>query len=110
MRIAPMPRNRLTVLVVLLLIAFGLAGSAIAYVWFAPHAPREATLQATEHLPGAGVNGQVQYFCSSCHAYPPHDIFPRSAWKEEVERGYRFFSESQLNRQPPPMDQVIRYY
>jgi hypothetical protein len=105
-----MLRNRLTILAFLLLIAFGVAGSAIAYVWFAPHAPREVTAQATTHLPGAGVNGQVQYFCSSCHAYPPHDIFPRSAWKEEVERGYRFFSEAQLNRQAPPMDQVISYY
>lgn len=105
-----MLRTRLIVLAILLVIAFGIAGSAIAYVWFAPHAPREVTAQATQHLPGAGVNGQVQYFCSSCHAYPPHDILPRSAWKEEVERGYRFFSESQLNRQPPPMEQVIGYY
>ncbi len=58
----------------------------------------------------ADLPAQVHRFCGECHAYPPADTFPRTAWKEEVERGYRFFGNSRLRLTPPPIDQVIRYY
>ncbi len=53
---------------------------------------------------------QVHAFCAACHAYPPPETFPRSAWKEEVERGYFFFGKSNEKLTPPPIDQAIKYY
>ena len=31
---------------------------------------------------------QVHDLCAACHAYPPPDSFPRSAWADEVANGY----------------------
>ena len=56
------------------------------------------------------ISAQVHTFCGACHAYPPPDSFPRSAWKLEVERGYQFFGQAGMAQQPPPIDEVIRYY
>jgi hypothetical protein len=58
----------------------------------------------------ADLPEQVHQFCGACHAYPPPDTFPRSAWKEEVERGYHFFQKANLRLTPPAIDEVIRYY
>src|SRR5260370_494322 len=80
------------------------------YVYFAPGSPIEPTPYVSSHLPGAGVQGRIQSFCSACHVYPPPESFPRSAWKDEVERGYRFFAESGLKRTAPPIEEVIRYF
>jgi hypothetical protein len=58
----------------------------------------------------ADLPAQVHQFCGACHAYPPAETFPRSAWKEEVERGYFFYGKSNLRLTPPPIEQVVRYY
>jgi hypothetical protein len=52
----------------------------------------------------------VSRFCGACHAVPPADTFPRSAWKDEVERGYLFFQQSGMPLQAPPIEAVIQYY
>jgi hypothetical protein len=56
------------------------------------------------------VTAQVHEFCGACHAYPPADTFPRSAWKGEVERGYMFFEQSQRPLLAPPIEAVVKYY
>jgi hypothetical protein len=56
------------------------------------------------------VTAQVHDFCGACHAYPPADTFPRSAWKGEVEQGYVFFAASNRALAAPPIADVIRYY
>src|SRR5579864_3458677 len=56
------------------------------------------------------INAQVHKFCGACHAYPPPETFPRWAWKEEVERGYLFFTQSSLALTAPPIDDVVKYY
>ena len=53
---------------------------------------------------------QVRTFCGACHAYPRPDSFPRSEWREEVERGYHFFKSSTLRLDVPPMPGVVKYY
>jgi hypothetical protein len=103
-----MRRDRVGLLAVVGICGLGLVGAVAAYVYFSPEPT--PTPQATTHLPGAGKNGQIQVFCSSCHLYPPPEVFPRSAWKDEVERGFRFFAESGLKRTPPPMEEVVKYY
>ena len=30
---------------------------------------------------------QVRQACTGCHAYPPPESFPRSAWRKEVKQG-----------------------
>jgi hypothetical protein len=67
---------------------------------------------APESTPAASgdLSAQVHDFCGACHAYPPPDIVPRSAWRAEVERGYGFFRQSQRLLQAPPLEDVVRYY
>jgi hypothetical protein len=94
----------------LVLVGLGLVGGAAAYVYHSLATPREPTPSPSLHLPGAGTNGQVQTFCSTCHLYPPEECLPRDAWKDEIERAYRFFVDSGLTRTPPTMEQAIQYY
>src|SRR5262249_20324870 len=42
--------------------------------------------------PAEASTGQVHQFCGACHAYPPPDTFPRSAWRREVRQGYDLFA------------------
>jgi hypothetical protein len=61
--------------------------------------------------------GKVRRLCSACHAYPPPDSFPRSAWREEVVRAYGFI-EQRADRDPewagtykaPPVGSVIAFF
>ena len=105
-----MDKNQAVLWALLALGGLGLVGGGAAYVFFADGSDRSATPQASTHLPGAGVNGRIQTFCSSCHLYPSPEIFPRSAWKEEIERAYRFFAESGQTQSPPQIEDAIRYY
>jgi hypothetical protein len=86
------------------------AAAVAAYVYFVPASPTAPTIHPGNHLPGAAVQGRIRSFCSECHAYPPPEAFPRSAWKEEVERAFRFFDESGIKREIPPIEEVIRYF
>jgi FG-GAP-like repeat len=92
---------------VALIVLAGLGiGGAYWFGLFRSEAPPPARLP-----PSTGdVTAQVHTFCGACHAYPPPDSFPRSAWKQEVERGYQFFGQAGMALQPPPLDDVIRYY
>src|SRR5262245_34294697 len=54
---------------------------------------------------------QVHRLCAACHAYPPPDTFPRSAWRKEVKQGYDFFvKDPQYRFDYPPLEAVVRYY
>ncbi len=91
--------------------AAALAGLATAAVFLLPKTPatKEDLLNPPVLAPDV-LAQRVHTFCAACHAYPTPDSFPRSAWKEEVERGYFFFGKSSLQINPPPIDQVVRYY
>lgn len=63
-------------------VLWGISGVAIAQVptWNDPSArPR---------------NAEVEHFCADCHAMPNPQAFPRTAWGDEVKRGYRFYANS----------------
>jgi hypothetical protein len=53
---------------------------------------------------------QVHEFCAHCHAYPPPDTFPRSAWRRELRQAYDFFRDSALQLEPPSLESVALYY
>lgn len=59
----------------------------------------------------ADIEAKVAAFCGDCHAVPPPDSFPRHAWGDEVELGFRFYIESgRTDLVAPPMNEVIEYY
>lgn len=92
------------------LAALALAG-AVAGCGKAPEAPPTAPAPTAPAPLPADTEAQVHNFCGgSCHAYPPPDSFPRSHWRMEVERGFRFFDQSGLPLTPPKLAHVIRYY
>ena len=80
------------------LLAIALAGSCIAAATLHLGCSREADKPPPPRplASNGNISEQVHQFCAACHAYPPPDSFPRSAWKEEVERGYAFFGQSGL--------------
>jgi hypothetical protein len=94
------------------------ASAAAAYLYVNGLPGGEAPAPATNGAPAAAAVPpqptrfplQIQYFCTRCHAYPPGDIFPRSAWKQEIEQAYEFFHQSNLDMQAPPIAGVIAYY
>src|SRR5262249_6190733 len=53
---------------------------------------------------------QVRSLCGACHAYPPPESFPRSAWRKEVKLAYDFLRDSTLDLPYPPLESVVRYY
>jgi hypothetical protein len=59
----------------------------------------------------AAAEEDVHRLCAACHAYPPPDTFPRSAWRKEVKQGYDFFHDDPSYRfNYPPLEAVVRYY
>jgi hypothetical protein len=83
-----------------------------AAAYFYRGRPAPAAERQASSLPARtyGSPLQVRHFCSSCHAFPPPDAFPRSVWKQEVEQAYGFFHDSALAMQTPPQEQVVRWY
>lgn len=78
-------------------------------------------LSQPESFPqGAAVSGEappaeasaeeVHKLCAACHAYPPPESFPRSAWRKEVKQGYDFFHDSNLQMEYPSLEAVVQYY
>ncbi len=77
-----------------------------------PQTPDVATAPASP-VPAAGAEAtseQVHSLCATCHAYPPPETFPRSAWRKEVKQGYDFLRDSTLASPYPSLESVVRYY
>lgn len=54
---------------------------------------------------------QIQAFCGACHALPKPSSFPKSAWHEEVSKGFNFYFESgRSDLKPPPMVEVVNWF
>ena len=81
---------------------------AIAWYYSQPDAPAPTPIADVRET--VDTPEKVRTFCGNCHVYPPPDSFPRSAWKEQVERGFLFFGSSNLKLVPPPLQEVIDYY
>jgi hypothetical protein len=88
-----------------------LAGGALAY-WQFP-APKSSPIpeSPSADAPQEANAEQVHNFCgTACHAYPPADTFPRSAWRREVKQAYDFFRDSRLRFDFPSQESVALYY
>jgi hypothetical protein len=82
-----------------------------------PAAPAPTPEPAPARPAAEATSKQVHQFCGACHGYPPPDSFPRSAWRAEVEQGYKFYTHPTWNNPPilrrlnvPPLDRVVAYY
>ena len=98
----------------------GFLGLAAAFLglsaWFVIRIlPTAADTAPASGVPAAVAEAtpeQVHSLCGACHAYPPPETFPRSAWRKEVKQGYDFLNDSTLAlRNPnPSLESVVRYY
>jgi hypothetical protein len=68
------------------------------------------TSPSPETPAGEASAREVHTFCGKCHAYPPPDTFPKSAWRAEVSRGFDFYESSGLSLPVPSLESVVRYY
>jgi hypothetical protein len=92
-----------------LLLAVILGGGPVCAIWVLKPEARPAPSMAP--LPAEATAEEVHRLCAACHAYPPPETFPHSAWRKEVEQGYKFFHEDPSYRfDYPPLEAVVRYY
>jgi hypothetical protein len=95
----------------LALVAAAVLGTAGVGVYVIYHARNGSDpLRRDDDEPVADLDTRVHNFCGACHNYPPAETFPKSAWRYEVEQGYRFFNQAGMPLRPPPQDEVIRHF
>lgn len=59
----------------------------------------------------ADLEQGIQQFCGACHVLPQAENFPKSAWADEVDRGYDFYEQfARLDLTPPPQGLVQQYF
>lgn len=66
----------------------------------APSSTSSARVQGTANIPQSAEQ-QVRVTCGGCHAFPPPDILPRSAWRDAFVRMH-FLREQRLPPIGPP--------
>jgi VCBS repeat protein len=71
--------------------------------------------------PDAATEAEARAICSVCHLFPPAEILPRYAWRDEIARMSLIRSNQpqpagpagtagRIMLLPPDMDRVLRYY
>ena len=96
----------------LLALAVGglVAASAAAVYFYFTRAPESPPAPVPAPISEKELDSHTHVFCGHCHAYPPPETFPRSAWRYEVEQAYGFFELYAPPVHPPPIDAVIRHF
>lgn len=87
-----------------------LVGTATVLVCLVRTAPFSRSEEGSQSVAEA-TEAEVRQLCAACHAYPPPDALPRSAWMKEVSLGFRFAYEADMTRSgvPNPLG-VLKYY
>lgn len=91
-------------------IIFGLCAWGITLAHPAPNVVETAPTFDAPNPVAEASSGEVHALCGSCHAYPPPDSFPRSAWRKEVKQAYDFLRDSTLASPYPSLESVVAYY
>jgi len=93
------------------IVVLAAATVGIGYAVFSPKPAADVPEPQLRPEPPEATSEQVHQICAACHAYPPPETFPRSAWKKEVQQGYDFFHKDLTYRfEYPAMESVLRYY
>jgi hypothetical protein len=98
-------------LLVAIVVVLGVGG-IVAYPFLKakPTSHQASEPQMLAEVPEATTE-EVHQLCGACHAYPPADTFPRSAWLKEVKQGYDFLHKDPGYRlEYPALESVVRYY
>ena len=62
-------------------------------------------------LEDPGTIAKVKDFCGNCHPVPSPSSFPRANWPAEVDRGFRFYEESnRTDLDEPKYSDVLQYF
>ncbi|MCY2962898.1 MAG: VCBS repeat-containing protein [Planctomycetota bacterium] len=65
----------------------------------------------SQKLSDTELKRQIDAFCGACHGVPLPESFPKSAWHEEVNKGFNFYLESgRSDLVSPPMVEVVEWY
>src|SRR5437016_4325756 len=96
----------------LVLLAAGLAAAALGVAGSVAlgGAPDRTAAVSLPPAPPEATAEQVRRICGACHATPPPDSFPRSAWRQQIKQGYDFFRDSDLALDHPSIESVAAYY
>jgi hypothetical protein len=95
---------------VAVLLTLAVIGGGLWYIVLRPDAPHEPVPEAPAPRAEAPYE-EVQRFCgTACHAVPPPDSFPRSAWRKEVDQGFYFARRLRPDLREPSRDGVLAYY
>jgi hypothetical protein len=79
-------------------------------VWTRPVEPT-MPLATMPPLSPEATSEEVHRICGDCHAYPPPETLPRSAWRKEVRQGYDFLrQDAKPGGALPPLEAVVQYY
>jgi tetratricopeptide (TPR) repeat protein len=71
---------------------------------------RSSQQLAEDPHPSEALSEDVHRLCAACHAYPPPETMPRSAWRKEVKQGYDLLRGSALAGDFPALESVALYY
>jgi len=104
------PTDRLFKKLMLWVTGLAVVGLGVAGYLMVAAAPDETPVVSLLPAPREASAEQVRVFCGACHATPPPDIFPRSAWRKQVKQGYDFFRDSNLPLDQPSIEGVARYF
>jgi hypothetical protein len=96
-------------------LAVGLSGITAYFYSERPAKDQESVASYSSASSSVASPQEIEEYCSKCHAYPPADSFPRSAWRQEVEKAYKIIAQSNrpMKRQDgktPSMEEVISHY
>lgn len=97
------------------------AMTALIAVRLSTHSSLEAARTQQKPAAAASAEEQARVTCGTCHAFPPPEILPRDAWRDEFVR-MMFIRENRLPppgppdkvlrgvKLPPDMEQVLPFY
>src|SRR6185295_16762046 len=108
-----MGRTSVAALTAALLVAAG-----VTFVVRAAQPQSTAHAQAAENI---ATEAEARALCSVCHLFPPPDILPKSAWRDEIARMHLIRSNQpqpagpagttgRMVVLPPDLERALRYY
>lgn len=91
------------------LVAMGLMAGSLSCVGCGP-AKEQAVADGAGRQLSAAVEVSIEAFCGDCHRMPRPTSFPKSAWRDEVKRGFDFYYASGRTDLEVPIQADVHQY